>query len=173
MSAFAFSASSFSFCFAAFSAWRSAFVFFPPAVDCTTPVPLASGGLLTMYVASLCIWSAEQWWPHALQSNMISFFFVTSIDVSGSLHFGQSTHCSMNLNTFFCRSAVSWWPLMQPEPCSASYVEITPSSTEQYLVMYSPGRFSDLPRSDALTSTVFFPLPRPSCLPTIGGILYR
>ena len=70
-----------------------------------------------------------------------------------------------------CSIGVSCQPVMVPEPCSVSKVEIAPSSIAQYLVRYCGGRFNALATSDALTITVFLPLPRPSSLPVIGGIL--
>ena len=70
-----------------------------------------------------------------------------------------------------CSIGVSCQPVMVPEPCSWSKVEIAPSSIAQYLVRYCGGRFNALATSVALTITVFLPLPRPSSLPVIGGIL--
>jgi hypothetical protein len=104
---------------------------------------------------------------------MIVFFLETSIDVSGSLHRGQSTHSLMNLSVFSCSAGVSCQPVIVPVLSLLSNVEMVPSSTAQYLVRYCGGRLSDFPTSDTFTSTVFFPLPRPSCLPSIAGILYR
>merc|ERR1719231_934376 len=124
-----------------------------------------------MNVASLCKESAFPWYPHALQSNTISFFLPISIDVSGSLQRGQRTHSLMNLFVFSCSTGVSCQPLTVPEPCSLSNVETAPSSTAQYLTRYCGGRFSALPTSIAFTITVFLPLPMPSFLPTTGGIL--
>ena len=56
---------------------------------------VVGGGLFRMKVVSLCAVIRAPLWPHAAQSTRISAFFLTSILISGSLHFGHSTNLSL------------------------------------------------------------------------------
>lgn len=149
-----------------------------------------------MKVFNLWLNSSGPWWPHALHPwEMLPFFDEMMRVVSGLSHSGHRTNFRINPSNKSCNFDASWLPFTMKRSFLKSNCVWAPSSQPKYFVgseklffqfkkfvnwslhwkikdyLQVGGRPNAFATSIMLTMTVLMPLPLPSTLAIIRGIL--